>query len=330
MIVAAYPSIDRVRLTSSGTEATMSAIRLARAFTKRDTIMKFTGCYHGHADSLLVRAGSGAFTLSLPDSAGVPAPFARETISLPYNDLDTFEKVMNQKSGSIACVIVEPVAGNMGLIPPARGFLTGLRAVTQKHGTVLIFDEVITGFRLAYGGAQEYFGIQADLTVLGKILGGGLPIGAFGGRGDIMQCLAPDGPVYQAGTLSGNPIATAAGIATLTLLSKKDIYTDLDQKGQLLEEGITEAVQAALFPTVFSRIGSMFTLFFHPGPVRDWEDAQAADRTRYARFFHALLDQGVYFPPSQFETAFLSTAHSARDIAKTVRAIRNSIDKLGS
>lgn len=325
LVVDAFPSIEKVRLTSSGTEAAMSAIRLARAFTGRDTILKFSGCYHGHSDGLLVKAGSGAMTLSLPDSAGVPRSLVRETISLPYNDLDAFESLMKEMGDKIACVIVEPIAGNMGVIPPVDGFLNGLRELTRTHGALLVFDEVITGFRVAYGGAQELSGIEPDLTVLGKILGGGLPIGAFGGKRKIMEQLAPAGPVYQAGTLSGNPLAVAAGVATLTLLSNRQIYPRLEKKAAMLADGLKEACRTADIPCFLSRVGSMFTLFFCKGPVRNREEADRADRRIFSRFFHGMLERGVFFPPSQFEAAFISTTHSARDIDQTISAARTAL-----
>ena len=324
-IVEAFPSIEKVRLTSSGTEAAMSAIRLARGFTGRDRIIKFSGCYHGHADGLLARAGSGMATFGLPDSAGVPSSFARETIVLPYNDPRAVESAMDREGDSIACVIVEPVAGNMGVVPPVEGFLQRLRELARARGSLLIFDEVITGFRVAYGGAQELYGITPDITVLGKIIGGGLPIGAFGGRKEIMDLLAPEGKVYQAGTLSGNPLAVAAGIATLALLSNRKLYAQIEEKTEQLAKGLTLACQEERIHSFVSRAGSMLTLFFHDGPVTDWASAQQSDRTRYARFFHAMLDRGVFFPPSQFESCFLSAAHTTKDIDLTLSAARESL-----
>ncbi len=324
-IIKAFPSIEKVRLTSSGTEAAMSAIRLARGFTGRDRIIKFAGCYHGHADGLLARAGSGMATFGIPDSAGVPSSFARETIVLSYNDPRAVESTMGREGDSIACIIVEPIAGNMGVVPPLEGFLQKLRELTCTHGALLIFDEVITGFRVAYGGAQELYGATPDLTVLGKIIGGGLPIGAFGGRKEVMEFLAPEGQVYQAGTLSGNPLAVAAGTATLALLSPQKLYAQLEEKTAQLAEGLTRACREAGIPCFVSRVGSMFTLFFREGPVTDWESAQQSDPTRYARFFHAMLDRGVFFPPSKFESCFLSAAHTDRDIQMTIAAARESL-----
>jgi len=324
-IVKALPSIEKVRLTSSGTEAAMSAIRLARGFTGRDRIIMFSGCYHGHADGLLARAGSGIATFGLPDSAGVPSSFARETIVLPYNDPRAVESAMDREGDSVACVIVEPIAGNMGVVPPVEGFLQRLRELTRARGSLLIFDEVITGFRVAYGGAQERYGVTPDLTVLGKIIGGGLPVGAFGGRKEIMGAIAPEGPVYQAGTLSGNPLAVAAGIATLALLSNRKLYAQLEEKTEQLAEGLTRACHEAGIPCCVSRAGSMLTLFFREGPVTDRESARQSDLARYARFFHAMLDRGVFFPPSQFESCFLSAAHTAKDIDLTISAARESL-----
>lgn len=325
MICGALPSIEQVRLTSSGTEAAMAAVRLARAFTGRTRIVKFSGCYHGHADGLLVRAGSGAATFGIPDSAGVPPSFARETIPLPYNDLSAVDALMRRGGDSIACVIVEPVAGNMGVVPPREGFLEGLRALTRAHGALLVFDEVITGFRVSYGGAQGFYGVTPDLTVLGKIIGGGLPMGAFGGRREIMKLPAPLGPAYQAGTLSGNPLAVAAGIATLVLLAGGKAYPALEKKARRIEDGLRDACGRAGVPCFVSRAASMLTLFFCEGPVTDWESAQRADRARYGRFFHAMLDRGVFLPPSQFEAMFLSAAHTDREIDLTLAAAREAV-----
>lgn len=324
LIRGALPSVEQLRLTSSGTEAAMSAIRLARAFTGRTRIVKFAGCYHGHSDGLLVKAGSGAATFGVPDSAGVPPSFARETVTLPYNGLAAAEEFMRREGDSVACVILEPVAGNMGVVPPAPGFLEGLRSLTRAHGALLVFDEVITGFRLSWGGAQGLYGVTPDLTVLGKIIGGGLPMGAFGGGGEIMKLLAPFGPVYQAGTLSGNPLAVAAGIAALSLLSGGRAYPVLEEKARRLEEGLAEACRRAGVPCTVARAGSLLTLFFHPGPVTDWESAQRSDRARYGRFFHAMLDRGIYLPPSQFEAIFLSAAHTDRDIDDILAAALES------
>lgn len=320
LIRTAFPSIEMVRLLSSGTEAAMSAIRLARGATGRDKILKFEGCYHGHADSLLVRAGSGAATLGVPDSAGVPADLARHTLTLPYNDIAAVRRLFDQVGREIACVIVEPVAGNMGVVPPVEGFLEGLRDVTRRHDALLIFDEVITGLRVAYGGAQQRFGVAPDLTCLGKILGGGLPIGAYGGRRDLMQQIAPLGPVYQAGTLSGNPLAVTAGIEMLTRLRARTVYRDLERRAELLARGLGEAAKRAGVPVYQTRVGSMLGLFFTDRPVLDWNSAKRSDTERYARFFHGMLARGHYFAPSQFEAAFVSTAHTERDIDTTVRA----------
>jgi glutamate-1-semialdehyde 2,1-aminomutase len=322
LVVEAFPSIERVRFVNSGTEATMSALRLARGFTGREKIVKFDGCYHGHADGLLVKAGSGALTLGTPDSAGVPAGAAASTISAPYNDLETLERIFTAHRGTIAAVIVEPVAGNMGVVPPRPGFLEGLRELTRADGALLIFDEVITGFRVAYGGVQELTGIRADLTCLGKIIGGGLPVGAYGGRADVMALLAPDGPVYQAGTLSGNPLAMTAGIATLTELRQPGVYETLERRAAALADGLAAAARDAGVPIVGTRVGSMFTTFFTDQPVVDYTSARRSDTRRYARFFHAMLEQGIYLAPSQFEAGFLSLAHSDEDVERTIAAAR--------
>jgi glutamate-1-semialdehyde 2,1-aminomutase len=326
MITGAIPSVEQIRLTSSGTEAAMSAIRLARAFTGRTRVVKFAGCYHGHSDGLLVTAGSGAATFGVPDSAGVPAAFARETVPLPYNDTGAAEALMRREGDSVACVIVEPVAGNMGVVPPRPGFLEGLRALTLAHGALLVFDEVITGFRLCYGGAQRLYGVTPDLTVLGKIIGGGLPMGAFGGRREIMRLLAPGGPVYQAGTLSGNPLAVAAGIATLSILSSGKAYPVLEAGAARLAEGLARGCAAAGIPCSVSRAGSLLTLFFRPGPVHDWGSARRSDLALYGRFFHAMLERGVFLPPSQFEAIFLSAAHTDRDIDLILSASREALE----
>ncbi|MFQ5817784.1 MAG: glutamate-1-semialdehyde 2,1-aminomutase [Terriglobia bacterium] len=324
LIGEAFPSVEKVRLVNSGTEATMSALRVARAFTGRKTIVKFEGCYHGHADSLLARAGSGVATLGLPDSAGVPEEFVQFTLTLPYNDLAAVEAAFQSRSfgtgREIAAVIVEPVAGNMGCVLPQGGFLEGLRALTERHGALLIFDEVITGFRIAYGGAQERFGVRADLTTLGKIIGGGLPAGAYGGRRDVMEQVAPVGPVYQAGTLAGNPLAVAAGATALRLLTQPETYEKLEALGAQLAEGLTQAARAAGVPVQVNRAGSMLTVFFTDTPVTDFASAKRADTVRFARFFHGLLARGVYWPPAQFEAAFVSLAHTSADITKTVAA----------
>ena len=320
LVVEMVPSIEMVRFVNSGTEATMSALRLARGATGRDKIVKFAGCYHGHADALLSTAGSGVLTLGIPSGPGVTAGTAADTISLPYNDLDAVRAVFAESGDQIAAVIVEPVAGNMGVIPPAEGFLEGLREITREHGALLIFDEVITGFRVAPGGAQERYGVLPDLTCLGKIIGGGLPVGAYGGRRDLMEQMAPLGPVYQAGTLSGNPLAMAAGIATLELLREPGTYERLEALGAQLAEEMTRAAEAAGVPLTVNRVGSMLTGFFTEGPVTDYASATAADTTRYARFHQAMLARGVYLAPSQFEAAFVSLAHTAEDLEQTAEA----------
>ena len=319
-VLDAYPSMEHVRFVSSGTEATMSAIRLARAHTHRKYIVKFEGCYHGHSDALLVKAGSGVATLGIPGSAGVPEEFVQFTLALPYNDPDAVEEAFKKFRHQIACVIVEPVAGNMGCVPPARGYLEGLRAITERDKTLLIFDEVMTGFRLAFGGAQELYAIHPDLTTMGKIIGGGLPVGAYGGPSEIMDLVAPLGPVYQAGTLSGNPLAMAAGLATLRHLKehKKEIYPRLDKLSGELAAGVALAAKEAGVPICYNRVGSMFTWFFAPCPVTDWNSAAKSDTEAFGRFFRAMLDNGVYLPPSQFEAAFLSAAHTEEDIQQTI------------
>jgi glutamate-1-semialdehyde 2,1-aminomutase len=320
LICALVPSVQKVRMCNSGTEACMSAIRLARGFTKRDKIIKFDGCYHGHCDSLLVKAGSGALTFGHPDSAGVPAAFTQHTIVVPFNDADAVKSVFAANHGQIAGIIVEPVPGNAGLYLPKPGFLEFLREITKADGSLLIFDEVMTGFRLAPGGAQQRFGITPDLSTFGKIIGGGLPVGAFGGRAEIMDCLAPLGPVYQAGTLSGNPLAMAAGLAALEELRAGNAYARLEELGVALEAGLRDAAKSAGVPVQFNRCGSMFCGYFTSAPVHNLDDAMKSDRERFKQFFHALLDAGVYLAPSQFEAGFLSTAHTTADIEKTVQA----------
>jgi glutamate-1-semialdehyde 2,1-aminomutase len=328
VITAAYPSMELVRLVSSGTEAAMSAIRVARGATGRDVIVKFDGCYHGHADSLLVKAGSGGATFSIPDSRGVPPQLAGLTLTVPFNDLDGLRRVFATRGDGIAAVIVEPVAGNMGVVAPAPGFLAGLRELCTRHGALLIFDEVITGFRLAYGGAQALYGIRPDLTCLGKIIGGGLPVGAYGGRRDIMAHVAPLGGVYQAGTLSGNPLAVAAGLAALRALRASDAYGQLEQLGARLERGLRSAAEKAGVPLTINRVGSMLTAFFTDGPVVDYASARRADTARYARYFHAMLARGVYVAPSQFEAAFVSLAHTDADLATAEAAAADALAAL--
>lgn len=325
MVTEALPSVEMVRFVNSGTEAVMSALRVARAYTQRDKVVKFAGCYHGHADSLLVKAGSGALTLGVPNSAGVPEAVARDTITIGYNNLDQVREVMGSLGKEVACIIVEPVAGNMGVVAPSPGFLEGLRELTLKYGALLVFDEVITGFRLSYGGAQGLYGIRPDLTCLGKVIGGGLPVGAYGGRREIMENVAPLGPAYQAGTLSGNPLAMTAGIQTLTLLRSGRIYEELEEQGRSLAEGTEEAYRAANLLCCLNRVGSMWTLFFTHGPVKDDRDIERANVERYARYFRAMLDRGISLPPSQFEAAFLSAAHSTQDVAETIEASQEAL-----
>jgi glutamate-1-semialdehyde 2,1-aminomutase len=324
----AVPSIDKVRAVSSGTEATMSALRLARGFTGRDKIIKVDGGYHGHADFLLVAAGSGAATLGIPGSAGVAAGAARDTLLVPFNDLDAVESMLTANDGQVAAIIVEPIAGNMGVVPPAAGYLEGLRALTEKHGTVLVFDEVMTSFRVAYGGAQERFGVTPDLSCLGKVVGGGLPAAAFGGRADIMAKLAPDGDVYQAGTLSGNPLAVAAGLKTLEILRRPGSYDRLEELGGILETGLTEAAKDAGLPMVVNRVGSMMTAFFHEGPVRNYDDAKASNTQAYGTYFAAMRERDIFIAPSQYEALFVSLAHSNNDIEQIVAAVRGSLESL--
>jgi glutamate-1-semialdehyde 2,1-aminomutase len=320
LICERVPSVKKVRMTSSGTEACMSAIRLARGFTQRDKIIKFDGCYHGHVDSLLVKAGSGALTFGQPDSAGVPAAFTSHTIVAPFNDSDAIKNIFAANKNQIAGIIVEPVPGNAGLYLPQPGYLEFLREITQADGALLIFDEVMTGFRLARGGAQERFNITPDLSTFGKVIGGGLPVGAFGGRAEIMDYLAPLGPVYQAGTLSGNPIAMAAGIANLEELNDVGAYRKLEELGAQLEAGMKDAAKSANIPVRFNRCGSMFCGYFTDAPVHNVADAMTSDRERFKKFFHGMLDAGIYFAPSQFESGFISTAHTPADVDQTVRA----------
>ncbi|MGA8869131.1 MAG: glutamate-1-semialdehyde 2,1-aminomutase [Candidatus Sulfotelmatobacter sp.] len=322
LVLSAFPHMQKVRFVSSGTEATMSAIRLARAFTKRKYIVKFEGCYHGHADALLVKAGSGVATLGIPGSAGVPDEFIQFTLALPFNDIKAVEHAFNKFKHQIACVIVEPVVGNMGCVPAADDYLVGLRMITEREKAVLIFDEVMTGFRVAFGGAQELYSIRPDLTTMGKIIGGGLPVGAYGGADEIMSLVAPLGPMYQAGTLSGNPLAMAAGCATLKHLRdhKEEIYPRLEKLSEQLVSGVLQAAKDAGVTLCANRVGSMFTWFFTAGPVTDWDSASKSDTEQFGRFFRAMLDSGVYLPPSQYEAAFLSAAHTEQDLQQTLAA----------
>ncbi len=328
LIHQAIPSIEMVRMVSSGTEAALSALRLARGYTGRDKILKFEGCYHGHSDSLLVKAGSGAATLGVPDSAGIPKDFAKHTLTAPYNNLESVQQMARKYGSQLAAIIVEPVAGNMGLVPPAKGFLEGLRKISSRYGIVLIFDEVITGFRLSYGGAQEYYGVTPDLTCLGKIIGGGLPVGAYGGKKKIMSQISPSGPVYQAGTLSGNPLAMTAGIAAIQLLKKKKPYQALAEKTAFLAEEIGKAGKKENIPLSINQIGSLFTPFFTSSRVTDYQSAKTSDTRKYGKFFNLMLKEGIYLPPSQFETSFLSTAHTEKDLEKTIVAVRKVFKKL--
>ena len=322
LVIEAFPSVQKLRFVSSGTEATMSAIRLARAYTQRKYIVKFEGCYHGHADSLLVKAGSGVATLGIPGSAGVMEELAQFTLALPFNDVDALRQAFTKYPRQIACVIVEPVVGNMGCVEPQPNYLQTLRELTGQDSSVLIFDEVMTGFRVALGGAQQIYGITPDLTCLGKIIGGGLPVGAYGGKAEIMEMVAPLGPMYQAGTLSGNPLAMAAGIATLQRLwaQEKEIYAELERKSASVANGVAAAAREAEIAVTLNRVGSMFTWFFNASPVRNWDDAAKCDTAAFAAFHRAMLDAGIYLPPSQFEAAFLSTAHSEKEIEKTIAA----------
>jgi len=323
------PSMEMMRMVSSGTEATMSAIRLARGFTGRDKILKFEGCYHGHSDSLLVKAGSGALTIGEPDSAGVPIDLARLTLTLPYNNLEAVERLFAADGGNIAAIIVEPIAGNMGMVCPVPGFLEGLRSLCDQYDTVLIFDEVMTGFRVHIGGAQGLYNVRPDLTTLGKVIGGGLPVGAFGGRTDIMQCIAPLGPVYQAGTLSGNPIAMASGLATLNALETPDFFQNLHATTQRLTEGLSTLAKAADIALSTVGQGGMFGFFFsNQGPVSNFETVMAADTDRFNRFFHSMLDQGVYLAPSPFESGFVSASHTSEDIDQTLEKAHQALQSL--
>lgn len=330
LIVDAVPSVEMVRMVNSGTEATMSAIRLARGFTGRDTIIKFDGCYHGHADTLLVDAGSGVATLNIPGSPGVPGDFVRHTLSLPYNDIEMVRKIMKERGDQVACIIVEPVAGNMGLVKPGPEFLSSLREVTAAHGCLLIFDEVMTGFRVAYGGAQARYGITPDLTTLGKIIGGGMPVGAYGGRRDIMAQIAPNGPVYQAGTLSGNPAAMAAGIATLKQIRHPGFYDVLDERAQRLATGLKAAIENAHLEATVDRVGSMMGLFFNPEIVQNFEDAKKSDLKRFSDYYNGMRENGIYLAPSQFEVLFVSSAHNLDHIDETIEAAKNVLSEIAA
>jgi len=325
VVLSAFPRMEKVRFVSSGTEATMSAIRLARAFTKRKYIVKFEGCYHGHADALLVKAGSGVATLGIPGSAGVPEEFTQFTLALPYNDPDAVDLAFKKFKGQIACVIVEPVVGNMGCVPPEKGYLDALRYITSRDNSLLIFDEVMTGFRLAFGGAQELYGTAPDLTTLGKIIGGGLPVGAYAGPAEIMDMVAPLGPMYQAGTLSGNPLAMAAGLATLCQLrDNPELYGRMERSAAMLVTMVAEAAHEAGLQITYNRVGSMFTWFFATGPVKDLDSAAKADTEAFGRFYRAMMNAGIYLPPSQFEAAFLGAAHTQEDVHGTVAAAREA------
>ena len=328
MVIQAVPSIEMVRLVNSGTEATMSALRLARAATGRNKILKFEGGYHGHVDSLLVKAGSGGATFNVPDSAGVPEELTRLTLIARYNDLEDVRTQMNGSKGEVAAIIVEPVAGNMGCVPPQPGFLEGLRTICDEHGALLILDEVMTGFRVAYGGAQSRFGVTPDITTLGKIIGGGMPIGAYGGSRKIMELVSPLGPMYQAGTLSGNPIAVASGRATLSVLRNSSIYDDLEERSAEFEKGVREAADKHNVPVTINRVGSMWTMFFNDGPVTDFESANRSNREKFARFFHLMLGEGVYLPPSQLEAAFFSAAHAKKDILQLIERADRVLKKV--
>jgi len=328
LIIAAVPSMQRVRLVSSGTEATMSALRVARGVTGRSKVVKFAGCYHGHVDSLLVAAGSAAATLGVPDSPGVTLGVSQDTLVLQYNDVAGLKKALEEQGGEIAAVILEPVVGNMGTVIPTREFLDTLRSETERRGIVLIFDEVMTGFRVAYGGAQSLFGIQPDMTTLGKIVGGGMPLAAYGGRADIMDHVMPAGKIYQAGTLAGNPLATAAGAATLEILRDEPPYEYLETQGAQLAEGLLNAARKANIPAQMQRVGSMMTLFFNEAPVRDWPSADRSNRTTFAKYFWGMIDEGVYMPCSQFEALFFSRSHTANDIGRTIEAAEKVLAKL--
>jgi len=328
MIIDAVPSMDMIRMVNSGTEAAMSAIRLARGVTGRDTIIKFDGCYHGHADTLLVEAGSGVATLGIPGSPGVPESFVKHTLSLPYNDIAAVKNIMEKRGKDIACIIIEPVAGNMGLVAPVEGFLETLRELTEKYESLLIFDEVMTGFRVAYGGAQTLYGILPDITCLGKIIGGGMPVGAYGGRYDIMSHIAPQGPVYQAGTLSGNPVAMAAGIATLSLINTPGFYEDLDKKSDYLISGLTQAAKNSKVDVMMDRVGSMMGMFFTKNKVLNFGDAKKSDLNTFSAYYQGMRNEGIYLAPSQFEAFFMSAAHGTDHIESTVKAAGKILKQL--
>lgn len=328
LVAACVPGVEMVRMVNSGTEATMSAIRVARGFTGRDKIVKCEGCYHGHEDALLVAAGSGAMTFGVPTSPGVPADVAKNTLTMPYNDLEALEALVRANPGEIACVIVEPVPGNMGCIPPGEGYLAGLREITAREGIVLIFDEVMSGFRVALGGAQERYGVTGDLTTLGKIIGGGLPVGAYGGKREIMEKVSPAGPIYQAGTLSGNPLAMSAGLATLRALRRPGVYEALEHKAKTLCDGLAELTRRRGVPAFHTRVGAMFTTFFQEGPVTDYASALKSDTGRFGRFFQAMLERGVNLAPSQFEAGFVSLAHTEEDLGRTLEAADQALAAL--
>jgi len=328
MVIEAVPSVEMVRMVNSGTEATMSAVRLARGATQRDIVIKFDGCYHGHADTLLVAAGSGVATLGIPGSPGVPESIAQHTLSLPYNDIDCMKQVMEQQGDAVACIIVEPIAGNMGLVAPEKDFLETLRMLADRHGAILIFDEVMTGFRVAYGGAQALFGVYPDLTCFGKIIGGGLPVGAYGGKRDLMSKVAPQGSVYQAGTLSGNPVAMAAGIATLEQLQKSGFYEALNQKSDQLLSGMERAAKKAAIPAQAKRVGSMLGFFFNEKEVKNFDDAKTCNLDRFSAFYNGLRQMGIYIAPSQFEVLFVSIAHDNEHLERTIEAAGQVLNKL--
>jgi glutamate-1-semialdehyde 2,1-aminomutase len=328
MVIDAVPSVEVIRMVNSGTEASMSAVRLARGITQREIIIKFDGCYHGHADTLLVAAGSGVATLGIPGSPGIPESIARHTLSLPYNDVDALSQVLAEKGDSVAAIIVEPVAGNMGLVPPQKGFLNALRQMCDRHGSILIFDEVMTGFRVAYGGAQALYGVYPDLTCFGKIIGGGLPVGAYGGKHDLMSQVAPQGSVYQAGTLSGNPVAMAAGIATLEQIQKDGFYETLDQKSEQLLSGLLKAAQKAAIPVQARRVGSMLGFFFNDRPINNFDDAKTSNLEKFSAFYNGMRREGVYIAPSQFEALFVSAAHETEHIEATLKAAERVLSEI--